>query len=61
MVRSDRLVDVEARLRLETERARCFDVGKPIDVWIPKSQHEWDDGEQKITMPEWLAIDKGLV
>ena len=29
--------------------------------WIPKSQMEdWDPNQKTFTIPEWLAIEKGL-
>lgn len=34
------------------------------DVWLPRSQIEFErkrSGEVTVTMPEWLAIEKGLV
>lgn len=35
------------------------------EVWLPKSQIHCDDirtgKDTEITMPEWLAVDKGLV
>lgn len=38
--------------------------GKEIWVWLPKSQIEVEenkDGTCTVTMPEWLAHDKGLI
>lgn len=51
----------------ETERAYLVDVGKtksgneklPDLVWLPKSQCDWDGEEMQL--PEWLAMEKGLV
>lgn len=31
------------------------------EVWLPKSQVELDDDESVVMVPEWLAIDRGLV
>ena len=39
--------------------------GKEIWIWLPKSQIEVEkDSDGKtctVTMPEWLAMDKGLI
>lgn len=54
-----RLVDIAGELRRETEKAiMIFDGDK--EVWLPKSQVE-DNGDGTFTMPEWLALDKGLI
>ena len=50
----------------ETEKAICVTDGKK-EVWLPKSQIEYELKQvtgttfADVTMPEWLAIDKGLV
>jgi len=59
-VRSD-LVDVPGRVRSETERAYLFHSENGMQVWLPKSQVEWDRDDQTMAMPEWLALDKGLI
>lgn len=57
--RSD-LVDIAADLRHETERAfLIFDGTK--EVWLPKSMVEHDPRDGTFAMPEWLAMDKGLI
>ena len=30
-------------------------------VWLPRSQCEWDPDAREMTMPEWLAMDRGLM
>ncbi|WP_164555156.1 hypothetical protein [Paracoccus haematequi] len=55
------LIDLEARLIRETEKARCFDFGLDANVWLPKSQHEWDAGGNVVTLPEPVAVEKGIV
>lgn len=55
------LIDLEARLVHGTEKARKFDFGGTEPVWLPKSSHEWDEDAQTVTLPEPVAIDKGLV
>jgi hypothetical protein len=57
------LIDISAQLRGETDKAvRIFDGA--TTVWLPKSQVEVEhagDGRVTVTMPEWLAKDKGLI
>lgn len=64
MGKSD-LVDLTMQLHAETDKAILVsdDGDKAKAVWLPKSQIEF---EQKgpiveVTMPSWLATDKGLV
>jgi hypothetical protein len=61
------LVDIAGELvtPYETEKAFHFYDGTTT-VWLPKSQVEWDESDRKpfsgtMTMPEWLAKDKGLI
>lgn len=54
------LVDIAGEIQGETEKAFRFYDGKEI-VWIPKSQCEWDEESKIMTMPEWLALEKGLI
>jgi hypothetical protein len=57
--RSERLTDISAEIRGETEKAiRLFDGAKT--EWVPKSQVE-NNGDGTFTMPEWLAQDKGFI
>lgn len=74
-MRSD-LVDIACIIIRETDKAYCVNddgVGKHVDifsgkvetrekeVWLPKSQCEWDPDSKVMTMPEWLAKDKDLI
>ena len=66
MIRRDRKeIEIACEVRGETERAlRIYD-GKQ-EVWIAKSQitdqGEDDDGRiTSIFVPEWLALEKGLI
>ena len=56
---SDRLVDIAAQIRGETEKALRLHDGAKTE-WVPKSQVE-DNGDGTFTMPEWLAQDKGFI
>lgn len=57
--RSD-LVDIAGEVRRETERAYLFFDGTK-EVWIPKSQCQWDQDDKTMAMSEWQAKDKGLI
>jgi hypothetical protein len=56
---ADRVVDIEAEVRVQTDRAVLLWDGKTED-WVPKSQVEVN-GDGTVTMPEWLAVEKGFV
>ena len=53
------LTDIAGAIKVETDRAYLFHDGTK-EVWLPKSQCEWDQDSKTMTMPEWLAQDKGL-
>lgn len=55
------IIDLEARLVAETEKARCFNFGDDDDMWLPKSQHEWDEDDNIVTLKEITALEKGLI
>lgn len=53
------LIDIAGEIRAQTDKAvQFFDGDK--SVWLPRSQIEIND-DGTITMPEWLALDKGLI
>ena len=52
------LIDIACEVRRETERAFLIFDGAN-EVWLPKTLVEIEDGAA--TMPEWLALDKGLI
>jgi hypothetical protein len=57
------LIDLTVILITETDKAILVDDGDNR-VWLPKSKVEIEprsDGSHTVTLPEWLAIDKGLV
>ena len=54
------LVDIAGEIRCETDKAFQFFDGATT-VWLPKSQCEWDQDDKTMAMPEWLALDKGLI
>tara|TARA_R110002167_G_scaffold42512_3_gene129106 strand:- start:2474 stop:2647 length:174 start_codon:yes stop_codon:yes gene_type:complete len=53
------LIDMEAILKHETESAWLLDTGDEKPVWIPKSMAEFDG--ETLTLPEWIATEKGLI
>ncbi len=56
----EHLVDVPGQVKLDTQKAWLFYNGS-ITIWLPKSQVEWDERDKIMTMPTWLAKEKGLV
>ena len=58
------LTELSGLYRHETEEAWLIDFGENDPTWLPKSQceiEEENDGTVTVTLPEWLAIEKGLV
>lgn len=60
------LVDVTVKMHAKTERAILISDGGEAEnaVWVPLSQCEvlpLTKGMVTVTMPEWLAMDKGLI
>ena len=66
MARKSNLCDYTVQLHAETEKAWLVsdDGDKLKAVWVPKSQAELEPHERGnayvLTLPEWLAIEKGL-
>lgn len=56
---ADRLVDIEAEIVYQTEKALLLDDGSRKE-WVPKAAVE-DNGDGTFTMPERLAAEKGFV
>lgn len=60
-----RLVDISCTLEHETTKAWLLDVGDNEPIWIPKSVGELeksDDGKSyMLTLPEYIANEKGLI
>ena len=61
------LVDVACCRHAETDQAILVsdDDNRADAVWLPKSQVEIESDNYKnfitVTMPEWLALEKGLI
>lgn len=67
---SSQEVEIACVVKRTTDKAILINHGVPEEVWVPKSQiTDWTDGPDKepgygtssIFIPEWLAIEKGLV
>lgn len=57
--RSD-IIEIVGELRANFERSYLFYDGKQ-EVWLPKSQCQWDKDTNEMSLPEWLAKDRGLI
>lgn len=61
-----KLIDITVFLKHETESAVLITEDGETDIWLPKSQVEYNLIDQKkdlyeVTLPEWLAKEKGLI
>lgn len=60
------LVDITCEVRKETDKGLAIwdgeedKDGKEVWTWLPKSEVEVND-DGTITLPEWLAKNKGLI
>ena len=66
MSRDDDFVYIDGAIEARTDKAILFHTGdKTQAVWLPKSRIQIDDtGIPEIftvTMPEWMAIERGLI
>lgn len=48
------------KLNFTTPKAICVEIDGE-EHWLPKSQVTLKEDTNEVNMPEWLAIDKGLV
>lgn len=63
MTKSD-IIDIECMILSETTMAVNVDHGGDKACWLPKSQIEIEllgKGKATITLPQWLAEEKGIV
>lgn len=44
----------------ETERAWLFRLHNSSEVWLPKGLGKWKPDQGEVSMPDWLAEEKGL-
>ena len=54
------LAEVDATCLHDTDDAFLLDHGGKDSVWVPKSLVD-DNGDGTFTMPEWLAMEKGII
>lgn len=60
------IIDIDVEVTARTSRAVLVHTGNKEDaVWLPLSQIEIEpsgvSGIETVTLPEWLALDKGLI
>ena len=60
------IIDIDVEVTARTEKAVLAHTGnKEQAVWLPLSQIEIAPSEfggiETVTLPEWLALDKGLI
>ena len=57
------IIDITVRIRHVSERAVLVDHGGKEPVWLPLSQCELasNGGTHTLSLPEWLAREKGLI
>ena len=60
------IIDIDVEVTARTEKAVLVHTGvKDNAVWLPLSQVEISPtgfgGIETVTLPEWLALDKGLI
>ena len=57
------LCDVEYdRIKIDDKKYKSilFTIGGK-DVWLPRSLIEVDEDAETVTLPEWKALDEGLI
>jgi hypothetical protein len=64
-VKSD-IIDIDVEVTARTQKAVLVHTGdKAKAVWLPLSQIEIEPtgigGIETVTLPEWLALEKGLI
>ena len=60
------VIDIDGSIEAQTEKAVLFHDGdKSKAVWLARSQIEISEtgfaGIVTVTLPEWLALEKGLI
>lgn len=60
------VIDLDVQVLRETEKAALVTQDGPENaVWLPKSEIELSEtgiaGIMTVTLPEWLALDKGMI
>lgn len=57
---NDDFYTFDATYEHETDQAILLECGEDEPVWFPRSQLE-DNGDGTWTVPEWLALAKGII
>lgn len=52
------IIEIACIIKYQTEKAVLINDGDK-DVWLPLSKV--DVSENEVSLPEWLALDKGLI
>jgi hypothetical protein len=60
MPKNHDIIEIAGELRPGTDLAYKFFDGSRT-VFLPKSIAEWDADSKTMQMPEWLALEKGLI
>ncbi len=64
MTKSD-LIDLTVIVKHRTDRAVLVDDGGEVPIWVPLSQCEFSRNigrrTHTLTLPEWLALEKGMI
>lgn len=65
MTKSD-IIDLDGAIEAKTEKAILFHTGdKRQAAWLPLSRIEVEEtgigGIVTVTLPEWMALEKGLI
>lgn len=61
MKKNHEIIELEIHIKNSTERAVMVENMKGENVWLPLSMVEIDIPQGLVELPEWLAIEKGLI
>lgn len=60
--RKNTIITIEGEVHHETDAAYFFSSANDSEkVWVPKSLCEWDESDNTMQMPKWLAVEKDLI
>ncbi len=59
--RSNEPVSIAATVTAETKHAWLLDHGGLSDEWVPKSLCRRGEEPGTFVMPEWLALERGMI
>jgi hypothetical protein len=60
MKKNHNIIEIAGDLHHSTEKACLFFDGSK-EVWLAKALCEWSEEEKVMQMPEWLAMERGLI